>query len=62
MIKYGKALTSTNRKHIQDLKLFSFNDFTKDLKDWSPDSKEDNVLLGLRSLVLFALCKAGNKR
>ena len=62
MIKYGKALTSTNRKHIQDLKLFSFSDFTKDLKDWSPDSKEDNVLLGLRSLVLFALCKAGNKR
>ena len=31
MIKYGKALTSTNRKHIQDLKLFSFSGFTKDL-------------------------------
>ena len=31
MIKYGKALTSTNRKHSQDLKLFFFNGFTKDL-------------------------------
>lgn len=60
-IEHGKAFTSTNRKYIWDLKLFSINGSTKYLRDWSPNLQGDNSSLSLGNLILFSLPKVENK-